>query len=298
MFSLECPCAYSPQEPDHLIHIFLALAGSTEVDLGLDPTIKCIRMNSKSPVNQSPSYEDMDAKAFRCNLHTHRLLQGTNWITSRDFTFPSDQRTYHITVREEDGSERTFETIRLISDSSATSIYSQGTRIWEVFDIKDPLRESRVLKDSWIGVNKNPEGAIIKEIRDRLHSQPEKLEHIPSILMHGPVTFPNNKADDLSHLIRRGIYWPRRRLPLIEESDGFSFYSSNLTMQCKLPRNFHGGTIYDKQAELNLCRLTKTRDIPRRHWRLVLANPPGIAFHNLTTYDQMLTALIGALHGQ
>jgi hypothetical protein len=214
----------------------------------------------------------------------------------KEFAFPSDQRTYHITVRGKGGEERIFETVRLLSDSSATYLYSHGTRVWEVFDIKDPLKERRVLKDTWVRARDMPEGDVVEEIRERLGDQPEKLEHLPSILMHGVVRFSDGSLDDIFRLSRRGVDWPKReRLPLVEgEDDGeLSFFSATLPMKRKAVRD----SWEDVSTYLMFAYPVRTPDVSRRHWRLVYADPPGIPFHDLKNYDQMLLALHGALQG-
>ncbi|PVF99594.1 hypothetical protein CPB86DRAFT_281951 [Serendipita vermifera] len=262
------------KEPEHLIHILLALGGSTEIDLGLDPTIKCIQRNPMTGEKVSSSTEHADGKA----------------------SIPPAERTYHITVTPGEATEWIFETVRLLSDSSVTSIYSHGTRVWEVVEVGDPLKEKRVLKDSWPEANTKPEGDIVEEIHGRLKNQPEKLDHLPSILNHGTVHFSNIGADDTSDLIRRGLIWvERKRLPLLETFDGCSLYSSGLPVKRKNPPLFDRGEFDNKREYLNHERLTEAKDIPRQHRRLVHAESPGIAFNNLINYDQILTALAGAL---
>jgi hypothetical protein len=280
-----------------LIHIFLALAGSTEIDLGLDPTIKCIRMDTTILENSPVEFEGIYSKASFREPYAGRHLRGSS--TWRRFSFPSDPRTYHITVRGEDGQEHTFETIRLTSDSGATRIYSHGTRIWEVFDINDPLKKSRVLKDTWIQTDKALEGSVVKEICDRLHGQPEKLKNLPSVLMHGAVYLSGNNIDHIFDPTRRGLVWSTRdRLPLIEERDGFSFFSPTVPKEPTVSLGIYGGRFGDNRAMSNFDHEIKTKDISRRHWRLVYTDSPGIPFHDLVTYDQILTALTGALQGQ
>ncbi|CAG8676186.1 6362_t:CDS:2, partial [Acaulospora colombiana] len=164
-------------EPDHLIHIFLALASSTEIDLGFDPTIKYIcnhiTLSEGPSVPNSRSIETGPAESSRKETQ------------SSGYVLPAKQRVYHILVKAEEGVEHTFETVRLLSSYSAKVTRSHGTRVWEVFDINDPSKRRRVLKDTWYKRDKTPEPKILRDIRARLQNKPEDLVYLPEVLMHG-----------------------------------------------------------------------------------------------------------------
>jgi hypothetical protein len=215
------------KEPDYLIHIFLAFARSTETDLGLDPTIKGIQSKSDC-FEGSPSGDANTYAVSRTGLNTNQVVeQSEEGTESGEIAAPFKGRVYHITVRGEEGDEQTFETLRLLSGRSATITYTHGTRVWEVFDIFDPLRKRRVLKDSWIADNNPPEAEILKEICVRLRSEPEKLEHFPVIYAHGAVYFDGKGIDDTSELIRRGVEWSiKGDLPLCTGPCKLFFHSS------------------------------------------------------------------------
>ncbi|CAG8740413.1 12217_t:CDS:2, partial [Acaulospora colombiana] len=188
------------KEPDYLIYIFLALAGSNEIELGLDPTIRL--------VNATPTHSE---------------------VPSDTTPLPSGNRTYQITVREENGDERVFETLAVISDASAWAVCSHGTRVWKVFEVLDPLKTPRVLKDSWIDSNSPSEAEIINDIHVRLGDKPEKLCHFPTLHTHGAVCFPRNPIDDTLGLIQRRVDWSDAiRLALIPVLGKLLFYTTSL----------------------------------------------------------------------
>ncbi|PVF92586.1 hypothetical protein CPB86DRAFT_819505, partial [Serendipita vermifera] len=263
------------KEPDYLIHIFLALAGSTEIELGFDPTVKCVGIRSITPEAHSTLDGETDQEEARSDASGHDQRSH-----SSEHSLPIEERGYHILVRDEEGDEHTFETVRLISDRSARIVRSNGTRVWEVFDINDPSRTRRVLKDTWCKKGKTPEGEIVKDIRSCLQNEPESLLHLPEVLMHGAVHLSKDTIDEVFESTHRKTNRAHnRRRTIIGERNRFSFYSPK-----PLTR------MMDQEG--GRC---DTRDTLRYHWRLVYVGSPGIAFSDIKQYDGMLLALIDAL---
>ncbi|PVF91349.1 hypothetical protein CPB86DRAFT_353309 [Serendipita vermifera] len=223
------------KEPEKLIQIFLALATSTEVEVGLDPTIQRLKPNKAKGTKNS------QLPARKC---------------------------YHISVRCE-GSTKTFETVKLVSDRGTNNIRSSGTRVWTVFDINDPERTHKVLKDFWSYSEDPLEGKTVQQIRTRLEEQPEGLRHIPAVLTYGPVQFEDGSLDETFHSIRRGKRWPK--------GDHISVFADSG------PSHVFGP------------RLIGARGYPRLHQRLVYDEQPGIQFTELSSYQEILTAIPGGL---
>ncbi|PVF91348.1 hypothetical protein CPB86DRAFT_745741 [Serendipita vermifera] len=260
------------KEPDFLIHIFLALASSTEIDLGFDPTIQCVRSEPFDPNNETASS-----------------------AADTNYSLYMQQKTYHITVEGHNGVKRTFETVQLLSNLSASIICSHGTRVWEVFDVQDPLKQRRVLKESWIESGEPLEGDFLTEMRNELQDKPGQLDHLPEVLIHGVVRLPDGNPDDVFDYIRRKVDWGRRqRLPLIEDYDGFSFYSPIHNVVETGDMVASEAYCLDEQTLLNMKSMAK-KETRRCHSRLVYTDPPGITFRDLHTHDEMFTALTGAL---
>ncbi|PVF92587.1 hypothetical protein CPB86DRAFT_819506 [Serendipita vermifera] len=275
------------KEPDYLIHIFLALAGSTEIELGFDPTIKHVGFRSTVPEGSSSFNDKSDEMKSKLESSCHG--QGN------ELSLAVEERVYHIVVRDEEGDEHTFETLRLLSDHSAMSVRSHGTRVWEVFDIQDPLKARRVLKDTWYKQGKRPEGYIVNDIRSRLQNEPENLRHLPEVLMHGKVRLSDNRMDETFELVHRSVNWTHRRQRAIVVDDSeSSFYSPTPPPETENLSAFEDPT-YNVVEYPSESDQWDTKDALRCHWRLIYVDPPGIAFSDIKQYDGMLLALIGAL---
>ncbi|KAF7795020.1 hypothetical protein EIP86_006164 [Pleurotus ostreatoroseus] len=116
----------------------------------------------------------------------------------------SQDAQYLVTVRTSDGGKMVYRTMSILSDTDRDSLLGRGTRVWEAVKMENGIEvgETVVLKDSWVDVSREREGATDARIRESATDD----EHIAAlkiilltILAHGDVFV--EQAPDFTKLL-------------------------------------------------------------------------------------------------
>ncbi|CAE6532644.1 unnamed protein product [Rhizoctonia solani] len=129
----------------HLVRIFLSIIMAPLVDLGYD--LDVVEVAPPHDENSEPSYD--------------------------------------ITIRNPDTEqENVYRTIGIISDVGADSAIGRGTRVWKVQRLENglPVGPIYALKDVWVNEDRDPEHAIVKEIRQQ---QPDYSQYFLTFIDYG-----------------------------------------------------------------------------------------------------------------
>ncbi len=115
---------------------------------------------------------------------------------------------YDITVRSEDGKDRVYRTLKMLSNVGAEAVQGRGTRVWLVVrNTNGQLgTEQVVLKDSWIDHDRMREGRILCEIIGAAHTKelgPFVRNMFLSVECHGDV-YVRGRPDHTREVIMRG----------------------------------------------------------------------------------------------
>ena len=82
----------------------------------------------------------------------------------------TDVPHYDIVVRSHSGEESVYRTSRPLFDGGADNVLGKGTRVWEAFRVDavsgTTLGKPVVIKDSWVGQQREREGDILARIRE------------------------------------------------------------------------------------------------------------------------------------
>ncbi|EKM55402.1 uncharacterized protein PHACADRAFT_208921 [Phanerochaete carnosa HHB-10118-sp] len=156
------------KEPEYLVTFFLKMMYTDEASLGWDSTI----------VRVPPG---------ECNRQF-----GCHW-------------QYDITVhnRLDNGNiqKLVYRTEELISQMAADGIYGRGTRVWSARlktadGSKSPLV---VIKDYWVDIDRQREGAISRDIQVAATRDPDELKflqkHLPTVYAHGDVLIAHSSDE-------------------------------------------------------------------------------------------------------
>ena len=117
---------------------------------------------------------------------------------------------YDIAVHSSDGTTRTFRTLELLAGGNSGAMQCSGTRVWKVVEMDDELetRQTMALKDSWVGPQQQPEGAIYEQLQlARIAAEQTSATSSPflTVVCHGDVYMDHltREALDCTHKLRQ-----------------------------------------------------------------------------------------------
>ncbi|KAF7794453.1 hypothetical protein EIP86_005587 [Pleurotus ostreatoroseus] len=121
-----------------------------------------------------------------------------------------DSQRYDIAVHSPDGTTRTFRTVELLAGGNSGAMHCSGTRVWKVIEMEDEVetRRTMALKDSWVGPQQEPEGAIYERFYlDKMAVKQESTTPSPflTVVCHGDVYMdhPTREALDCTRKFRQ-----------------------------------------------------------------------------------------------
>ena len=190
--------------------------------------------------------------------------------------------------------DTTYRTLSVLSDLGADPLLGRGTRVFQVYDTKDPSRTPRTLKDVWVETDRRREGDILADLLGKisLTSQAEDLEsarrHFLTILCHEDVMIDGRK-DHTEYLLGG------ENLPA--ECD-YMQLPETLFRQIRASEGSHiastGGVWVNPCTRILAQR--KERVPSRAHYRIVFEEV-GLAVHYLPSLPDVCHALHDAVEG-
>ncbi|KAJ4477428.1 hypothetical protein J3R30DRAFT_3703820 [Lentinula aciculospora] len=148
-------------------------------------------------------------------------------------TCPTEKRQYKIQV-----GDKTYVTVKVLSDYAADSPIGRATRVWLVTDEADPSNRQYVLKDVWVDSERATEdeirSALLIDIEEKCGGDARAL--VENHLLT-PVAFEklciNTSADDTAGVIMRGGSVPKNlnHLKLIVPQQSGSSKRSRISTQ-------------------------------------------------------------------
>jgi Fungal protein kinase len=245
--------SYQQQDADKLIHIFVSLARTKDPsNLGFDPTITCITVN---PTAQ---------RQYRIEVHDNK-----------------DEGQQSI----DRGQSYTFTTKNIIANYRAVGIRSRGTWVFEGIQGDGPNGTPVVIKDVWIDSDREVEGTILENVRERLKDSPEDLRLFLEPLHHGCVIVDGVK--DLT----RPVSESKRTMKLAgTPTSGTSGTSRK--------RRSDGRSVGapPNQPTVAPAIIGRRGDL-RKHYRIVFKGKPGRALKDLKSCKEVFTGLLGGVKG-
>ena len=202
----------------------------------------------------------------------------------------SDDAAFDITLEDPaTGRSAIYRTTRIIADYGAEALRGRGTRVWAVYDTKDTLKRPRVLKDVWVNDDRQREDQVLSDIRDGLSGDPER-EHLAAHFLTKEMdadVLVDSQHDNTYHLIRGGHKLAVQEYIWAVEPPPKPIRSATLSTTST-------GNIPTPQE--TPPKAEDLLDHQRQHYRVIFTEV-GIALADLTNFEDIFTAISGAIHG-
>lgn len=210
----------------------------------------------------------------------------------------SNMSCYHIDVRHDDRTTKTFRTDRMISDFAADAMRGRGTRVWAVRDITDVKgsvtqadldgRAVFALKDCWVNQDRPTEGENLDSVKEGLskldRGKAALVKHLLTKVSDGYV-FVDGVADSTFACIRRG-----RAL-----DSGWTKRIVTASMKEFKPMSMSSGGVHSIPDSFE-AQVPSVYDHDRCHYRIVFEEV-GTPLMELRTFGEIFRCLEGGVLG-
>ena len=190
--------------------------------------------------------------------------------------------------------DKTYQTLSVLSDFGADPLLGRGTRVFEVYDIKDESATPRTLKDVWVDADRQREGDILADLLEKIRSEGhcqdfgDAQRHFLTVECHDNVMI-QGKKDETKY------FWGGEEFPSDYEA---MLLSATLFYQVRASEGSHinsTGAVWINPFS-RLPARTKPPVHNRVHYRIVFQEV-GKASHFLKSLPDAFTALRDAVEG-